>query len=68
MTELPALPYEDWSDTKDTLHLFLQIFGKIRLKAHPKLNHCWHVSLLPHVRGLTTGVCPWSGFLAPTAV
>jgi hypothetical protein len=61
---LPALPYQDWSETKDTLHLFLQMIGKIRLKAHPKLNHWWHVTLYPHVRGLTTGRIPYgtSGF------
>ena len=57
----PPLPYADWSDTKDTLHLYLQIIGKIRLKAHPKLNHWWHVTLYPHVRGLTTGRIPYEG-------
>ncbi|MEM7462346.1 MAG: DUF5996 family protein [Pseudomonadota bacterium] len=64
MTTFPALPYADWSDTKDTLHLFLQIIGKIRLKTHPKLNHWWHVTLYPHIRGLTTGRIPFgdSGF------
>ena len=64
MSTLPALPYTDWVDTKDTLHLFLQIIGKVRLKTHPKLNHWWHVTLYPHVRGLTTGRIPYadSGF------
>lgn len=61
MSPLPALAYADWSDTKDTLHLFLQIIGKIRMKAHPKLNHWWHVTLYPHVRGLTTGRIPYRG-------
>ena len=41
--DLPPLPLEEWEDTKETLHLFLQIVGKIRLKTHPKLNHWWHV-------------------------
>ncbi|WP_422377204.1 DUF5996 family protein [Roseibium sp.] len=64
MTTLPTLPYASWFDSKDTLHLFLQIIGKIRLKAHPKMNHWWHVTLYPHVRGLTTGRIPYgeSGF------
>ena len=57
----PDLPYEDWKDSKQTLHLFLQIVGKIRLKAHPKLNHWWHVTLYPSTRGLTTGRIPWRG-------
>ncbi|MEM7444807.1 MAG: DUF5996 family protein [Pseudomonadota bacterium] len=56
---LPPLPYEAWVDTKDTLHLFCQIVGKIRLKAHPKLNHWWHVTLYPSPRGLTTGRIPY---------
>lgn len=58
---LPPLPYADWVDTKETLHLFLQIIGKIRLKAHPKLNHWWHVTLYPTVRGLSTGRIPYRG-------
>jgi len=61
MTSLPALPYADWAETKDTLHLFLQIIGKVRLKTHPKMNHWWHVTLYPHVRGLTTGRIPHEG-------
>ena len=62
--DLPPLPYDAWVDSRDTLHLFLQIIGKIRLKAHPKLNHWWHVTLYPCVRGLTTGRIPHgeSGF------
>lgn len=59
--EFPALPYDDWVDTKDTLHLFLQIIGKIRLSAHPKLNHWWHVTLYPSSDGLTTGRIPYAG-------
>lgn len=59
--ELPALPYGGWVDTKETLHLFLQIIGKVRLKAHPKLNHWWHVTLYPWPRGLTTGAIPYHG-------
>ena len=57
--KLPPLPYDDWVETKDTLHLFTQIVGKIRLKAHPKLNHWWHVTLYLSPRGLTTGRIPY---------
>lgn len=56
---LPPLEYSEWINTRDTLHLFLQIIGKIRMKAHPKLNHWWHVTLYPSVRGLTTGRIPY---------
>jgi hypothetical protein len=57
----PPLPYGDWVETRDTLHLFLQIIGKVRMKAHPKLNHWWHVTLYPDTRGLTTGRIPYKG-------
>ena len=60
MAAFPALSYPDWVETKETLHFFLQIIGKVRLKAHPKLNHWWHVTLYPHVRGLTTGRIPFA--------
>ena len=41
----PALPLEAWSDTHATLHLWLQIVGKIRLAQSPWVNHSWHVTL-----------------------
>ncbi|MEM6383417.1 MAG: DUF5996 family protein [Pseudomonadota bacterium] len=56
---LPPLPYDQWVDTKDTLHLFLQMIGKVRMAAHPKLNHWWHVTLYPDTRGLTTHRIPY---------
>lgn len=58
---LPELPYADWLPTKRTLHLFLQMIGKVRLAAHPKLNHWWHVTLYPTTRGLSTQRIPWRG-------
>jgi len=35
----PGLPLEAWKDTRDTLHMWTQIVGKIRLKLAPHLNH-----------------------------
>jgi hypothetical protein len=52
--ELPPLPLEDWEPTLDTLHLWAQIVGKIRLAAAAPRNHWWHVTLYVDVRGLTT--------------
>ena len=51
---LPALPLEDWEATKDTLHLWAQIVGKVRLASTAPKNHWWHVPLYVDVRGLTT--------------
>jgi hypothetical protein len=54
----PALPYDEWADTRATLHLWTQIVGKIRLARTPWLNHSWHVTLYVSPRGLTTGPIP----------
>jgi hypothetical protein len=50
----PALRYADWKETRDTLHLWTQVVGKIRLALTPWLNHSWHVALYVTARGLTT--------------
>ena len=52
---LPELRIADWRPTKDTLHLYAQIVGKVRLAATPPRNHWWHASLYVDARGLTTG-------------
>jgi hypothetical protein len=52
--ELPSLPLEDWESTIDTLHLWAQFVGKVRLALAPPRNHWWHVTLYLDVRGLTT--------------
>ena len=55
----PSLPLEEWKPTKNTLHLYLQIVGKIRLKLFPRQNHWWHVPLYVSTRGLTTRPIPY---------
>ena len=55
----PALPFEDWRDTCETLHMWTQMVGKIRLKLSPRLNHWWHVALYVTPRGLTTSAVPY---------
>ena len=57
--EWPALPYAAWKDTRDTLHLWTQIVGKIRLAQTPWINHSWHVALYLTARGLTTSPIPY---------
>lgn len=52
---LPELHIADWRPTKDTLHLYAQIVGKVRLATSPPRNHWWHAPLYVDVRGLTTG-------------
>ena len=54
----PELDYSAWKETLETLHLWTQIAGKVRLKLTPWLNHSWHVTLYVSARGLTTGPIP----------
>ena len=56
MTHLswPALPYDAWKDTYETLHMWTQIVGKIRLARMPWLTHTWQVAFYPTASGLTT--------------
>src|ERR1700738_4511359 len=54
----PELPTAAWRETRETLHLWTQIIGKIRLARAPWLNHSWHVALYVTARGLTTSPVP----------
>src|SRR5450755_5176791 len=54
----PELPTAAWRETRETLHLWTQIIGKIRLARSPWLNHSWHVALYVTTRGLTTSPIP----------
>lgn len=54
----PELPYAAWADTCTTLHLWMQIVGKVRLAKSPWVNHSWHATLYVTCRGLTTSPIP----------
>jgi len=54
----PELPTTAWRETYETLQLWTQIVGKIRLAREPWLNHSWHVVLYVTARGLTTSPIP----------
>jgi hypothetical protein len=54
----PALPLSAWSDTAATLHMWLQIVGKVRLSCSPWTNHSWHATFYLTSRGLTTSPIP----------
>ena len=55
----PALPLEDWRDTCDTLHMYSQVVGKVRLALAPWINHSWGSTLYLTTRGLTTSPIPY---------
>jgi hypothetical protein len=54
----PELPLEAWVDTYATLHLWMQVVGKVRLTLTPWMNHSWHVTLYVTARGLSTSLIP----------
>ena len=54
----PPLPFAEWQTTAETLHMWTQIIGKIRLALSPWINHSWHVALYLTSRGLTTSPIP----------
>jgi len=57
----PALVVDDWTPTRETLHMWTQIVGKIRMAHLPLINHWWQVTLYVTPRGLTTGAMPCGG-------
>jgi hypothetical protein len=57
----PPLPLAEWSATRDTLHLWTQIVGKLKVELAPFQNQLWHTALALTARGLTTGPLPAGG-------
>jgi hypothetical protein len=55
----PPLPLDEWQSTCETVHLWSQVVGKIRLAHMPWINHSWHVPLYVTTRGLTTSPIPY---------
>jgi len=55
----PVLNYESLKNTLDTVQLWTQIVGKIRMANTPFINHSWHVTLYLTSRGLSTGTIPF---------
>ena len=55
----PPLPYEAWKDTLDTLHMWTQVVGKVKLELSPFLNEFWQVAFRLTARGMSTGLIPY---------
>jgi hypothetical protein len=55
----PELPLAAWQSTLGTLHMWLQIVGKIKLELVPFRNQWWNITLHLTSRGLTTGIIPY---------
>ncbi|MGA8679214.1 MAG: DUF5996 family protein [Acidimicrobiales bacterium] len=52
----PELTLSQWQDTRDTLHMWTQVVGKVRLALEPMMNHWWQVPLYVSARGMTTSL------------
>ena len=59
----PELPLAEWKDTYDTLHMWTQIVGKIRLALTPLVNHWWNTALYVTPHGFTTSAMSYKGRL-----
>lgn len=57
----PVLNFHEIQDTLETMHHWIQIIGKIRLKTMPWQNHSWHTTLYVSTRGFTTNPIPYKG-------
>lgn len=57
----PHLPLAEWSPTRDTLHMWTQIIGKLKVELAPFQNQLWHTALHLTARGLTTQPIPYGG-------
>ncbi|MBQ6640370.1 MAG: hypothetical protein IJH84_04950 [Saccharopolyspora sp.] len=58
MEQWPSLRVADWAETRETLHMWTQIVGKVRMAHAPLVNHWWQVALYVTPRGLTTSAVP----------
>ncbi|RKN40108.1 DUF5996 family protein [Streptomyces hoynatensis] len=54
MEVFPPIPLAQWRDSKETLHRFAQVIGKIRLASSVRRNHWWNVPYHVTGRGITT--------------
>jgi hypothetical protein len=58
-THWPDLPFAAWRDTCETLILWLQIVGKVRIACTPLINHWWNATFDVTSRGLIAPAMPY---------
>ena len=57
----PDLPFAAWRDTCETLILWMQIVGKVRIARTPLINHWWNATFDVTSRGLSAAAMPYGG-------
>jgi hypothetical protein len=60
-TTWPDLPLAAWSETCDTLQLWTQVVGKVRIALTPLVNHWWNATFFVTARGLVAPAMPYAG-------
>jgi hypothetical protein len=60
-SEWPDLPYAAWRDTCETLLLWMQIVGKVRIACTPLINHWWNATFDVTSRGLIAPAMVYGG-------
>ncbi|GAB2834862.1 DUF5996 family protein [Actinocorallia aurea] len=58
MSVWPSLPLAEFEPTKNTLLLWTQVVGKVRIARTPLVNHWWNAPLYLTPRGFTTSLIP----------
>ncbi|MGX7895786.1 DUF5996 family protein [Tsuneonella sp. HG222] len=61
MSDWPKLDFAQDEGTIESLHLLLQLIGKLPTRLHPWVNHGWHVALRMTPRGAITRSIPAGG-------
>jgi hypothetical protein len=61
MAPWPDLPLAAWSETCDTLQLWTQIVGKVRIALTPLVNHWWNATFAVTARGLAAPAMSYRG-------
>ncbi len=56
----PPLPFEEWKDTLEALHMKMQVVGKVKLALNPFLNQWWQVAFYLNASGMTTELIPFN--------
>ncbi len=58
-SKLKTLLYKGNEKSKLTLHLFLQIIGKIRMNKTERKNHWWYITEYIDTKGISSGAIPY---------
>ena len=60
-SQWPDIPFAAWSETCETLQLWTQVLGKVRIARTPLTNHWWNSTFFVTARGLTAPAMPHGG-------